>query len=64
MGVDGIAKLSDFGCSKRMVGLVTASLEESMKVLQGSVPWMAPEVIKQTGYGPSSDICTPHSYSA
>jgi serine/threonine protein kinase len=52
----GIAKLADFGCSKRLVGLCTASLEESMYALKGSVPWMAPEVIKQSGYGRSSDI--------
>jgi len=52
----GIAKLSDFGCSKRLVGMCTASLEESLKVIKGSVPWMAPEVIKQSGFGRSSDI--------
>jgi mitogen-activated protein kinase kinase kinase len=52
----GVAKLADFGCSKRMAGLCTASLEESMFALRGSVPWMAPEVIKQSGAGRSSDI--------
>lgn len=52
----GIAKLADFGCSKRMAGLCTTSLEESMHAMRGSVPWMAPEVIKQAGYGRSSDI--------
>lgn len=52
----GVAKLSDFGCSKRLVGLCTSSLEESLKMIQGSVPWMAPEVIKQSGFGRSSDI--------
>ena len=56
VGVDGIAKLSDFGCSKKVYGICTTSVEESMKVMQGSVPWMAPEVIKQTGAGFSSDI--------
>lgn len=56
VGVDGIAKLSDFGCSKKVIGMCTTSLEESTRVMQGSVPWMAPEVIKQTGYGYSSDI--------
>ena len=53
---NGIAKLSDFGCSKRLVGMCTSSLEESLKVIKGSVPWMAPEVIKQSGFGRSSDI--------
>jgi serine/threonine protein kinase len=52
----GVAKLADFGCSKRIVGLCTASMEESMMALRGSIPWMAPEVVKQTGSGRSSDI--------
>ncbi len=52
----GIAKLSDFGCSKQLVGMCTNSLEESMNAIKGSVPWMAPEVIKQSGHGRSSDI--------
>lgn len=52
----GVAKLSDFGCSKQLAGLQTMSIEGSAKVLKGSVPWMAPEVIKQCGYGRSSDI--------
>lgn len=52
----GIAKLADFGCSKRLAGLCTTSLEESMHMMRGSVPWMSPEVIKQAGYGRSSDI--------
>lgn len=52
----GVAKLSDFGCSKQLAGMRTMSVEGSAKVLKGSVPWMAPEVIKQCGYGRSSDI--------
>lgn len=51
----GVAKLADFGCSKR-IAICATSLEESMYALKGSVPWMAPEVIKQTGHGRSSDI--------
>ena len=46
----GIAKIADFGCSKQLAGLCTASLEESLQTIKGSVPWMAPEVIKQTVY--------------
>ena len=42
----GVAKLSDFGCSKQLVGATTASLEESLCAIRGSVPWMAPEVVK------------------
>jgi serine/threonine protein kinase len=56
VGVDGIAKLSDFGCSKKVLGICTTSMEESMKVMQGSVPWMAPEIVKQTGAEYSADI--------
>ena len=52
----GVAKLADFGCSKRLAGLCTASMEESMMAMRGSIPWMAPEVIKQAGQGRSSDI--------
>jgi mitogen-activated protein kinase kinase kinase len=36
--------------------MCTASMEESLKAIRGSVPWMAPEVIKQSGHGRSSDI--------
>jgi hypothetical protein len=52
----GVAKLADFGCSKQLAGMCTASIEESLKAIRGSVPWMAPEVIKQSGHGRSSDI--------
>lgn len=49
VGLDCKVKFSDFGCSKR----TTDSLSVSMR---GSIPWMAPEVIKQTGYGRMADI--------
>jgi serine/threonine protein kinase len=52
----GVAKLADFGCSKQLAGMCTVSLEDSMKIIRGSVPWMAPEVIKQAGHGRSADI--------
>merc|ERR1719473_2094347 len=52
----GVAKLADFGCSKQLQGVRTNSLEESLKAIRGSVPWMAPEVIKQTGHGRRADI--------
>ena len=53
---NGMAKLADFGCSKQLAGMCTASMEESMRAIRGSVPWMAPEVIKQSGHGRSSDM--------
>jgi len=46
---DGKVKLADFGCSKRTADTLSQSL-------RGSIPWMAPEVIQQTGYGRRSDI--------
>lgn len=52
----GIAKLADFGCSKQLQGMRTQSFDESLSHVKGSVPWMAPEVIKQTGHGRSADI--------
>ena len=52
----GIAKLADFGCSKQLDGMRTASLEESLHRITGSIPWMAPEVIRQTGAGRRSDV--------
>ncbi|EFA77095.1 protein serine/threonine kinase [Heterostelium album PN500] len=47
----GTVKLSDFGCSKIFSGLVS-----QFKSMHGTPYWMAPEVIKQTGHGRSSDI--------
>merc|ERR1712100_79904 len=52
----GVAKLADFGCSKQLQGMRTDSLEESLKAIRGSIPWMAPEVIKQTGHGRRADV--------
>jgi len=49
VGLDSRVKLSDFGCSKRTADTLSQSLK-------GSIPWMAPEVIQQTGYGRRSDI--------
>lgn len=54
---DGIVKLSDFGCSKLIEKTLTLYLKENKNNgIQGSIPWMAPEVIKQTKYGRKSDI--------
>lgn len=49
VSTDGSVKLSDFGCSKR-------SMETMAHTLKGSIPWMAPEVISNTGYGRRADI--------
>ncbi|CAM9511528.1 unnamed protein product, partial [Scytosiphon promiscuus] len=52
----GIAKLADFGCSKQFHGVRTPSFDESLHTIRGSIPWMAPEMIKQTGHGRSADV--------
>lgn len=49
---NGIIKLADFGASGRMA--MTASL--SLNALRGTPYWMAPEVIRQQGYGKPADI--------
>lgn len=49
VGLDGTAKLSDFGCSKR-------SANTAVNTLRGSVPWMAPEVMLQKESGRKADI--------
>lgn len=49
VGIDQSVKLSDFGCSKR-------TMETMAHTLKGSLPWMAPEVISNTGYGRRADI--------
>jgi len=49
VGLDREVKLSDFGCSKRTEGTM-------VHTLRGSVPWMAPEVMRQSGYGRKADI--------
>lgn len=53
MSADGIAKLGDFGSSKRFDLSTSANLAGTFK---GSVRWMAPEVIKENHYGRKSDI--------
>jgi len=49
VGIDNDVKLADFGCSKR----TTDTMSRTMK---GSIPWMAPEVMANTGYGRKADI--------
>lgn len=55
----GGIKISDFGISKKMDGISTLKGPMNSKnrpSLQGSVFWMAPEVVKQTKYTRKSDI--------
>ncbi|PNW70648.1 hypothetical protein CHLRE_17g728700v5 [Chlamydomonas reinhardtii] len=50
---DGIVKLADFGASK---AYRDHTITDCMKSVRGSVFWMAPEVIRGTGYGRRADI--------
>jgi len=48
----GTVKLTDFGCAKAIRGLQGSNI----KSLVGTPYWMAPEVIRNEGYGRSADI--------
>jgi mitogen-activated protein kinase kinase kinase len=53
----GGIKISDFGISKKVeAGLLNSSAANHRPSLQGSVFWMAPEVVKQTSYTLKADI--------
>ncbi|CAG9321705.1 unnamed protein product [Blepharisma stoltei] len=49
----GKIRLSDFGCSVKYDNSDESGLVNSLK---GSLPWMAPEVVRQNGYGRKADI--------
>jgi len=53
-----IVKLADFGSAQKLEKTLTMSLRPGNKNLSiyGSIPWMAPEVIRQTKYGRKADI--------
>ncbi|KAJ2698955.1 ATP binding [Coemansia sp. IMI 209128] len=53
---DGSVKISDFGISKRVDEVVAASKMDRRASLQGSVFWMAPEVVKDTKYTVKGDV--------
>jgi len=40
---DGVAKLSDFGCSSQLDGAQTKSMNASLRKVRGTIPFMAPE---------------------
>ena len=53
----GVVKLSDFGCAKQIEKTLSQCLTDRFQdAIKGSIPWMAPEVIKQANYGRKSDI--------
>ncbi|XP_067891171.1 mitogen-activated protein kinase kinase kinase 19 isoform X2 [Heterodontus francisci] len=54
---NGVIKLIDFGCAKRMTFVnMSDTHSEMLKSMHGTPYWMAPEVINETGHGKKSDI--------
>jgi serine/threonine protein kinase len=52
VAVDGSVKLADFGASKALRGGGAGSAgTDAAKSLRGSAFWMAPEVLRGSGYG-------------
>ncbi|OLL21636.1 Protein kinase byr2 [Neolecta irregularis DAH-3] len=52
----GGIKISDFGISKKVEANLLSTAPNHRPSLQGSVYWMAPEVVKQTSYTRKADI--------
>ncbi|KAJ9096010.1 hypothetical protein QFC21_005374 [Naganishia friedmannii] len=52
----GGVKISDFGISKKVENNLLSTMRMNRPSLQGSVFWMAPEVVKQTAYTKKADI--------
>ncbi|NXX50446.1 M3K19 kinase, partial [Tricholaema leucomelas] len=54
---NGVVKLIDFGCAKRLAWVsLSGTQSEMLKSVHGTPYWMAPEVINESGYGRKSDI--------
>jgi serine/threonine protein kinase len=54
LDLEGKAKLADFGCSYNILN--TLNQKECIDVIKGSIPWMAPEVIKRENMGKPADV--------
>ncbi|XP_009075923.1 PREDICTED: mitogen-activated protein kinase kinase kinase 19 [Acanthisitta chloris] len=54
---NGIVKLIDFGCARRLAwASLSGTRSEVLRSVHGTPYWMAPEVINESGYGRKSDI--------
>ncbi|NXY84302.1 M3K19 kinase, partial [Alcedo cyanopectus] len=54
---NGIVKLIDFGCARRLAWVsLSGTHSEMLRSVHGTPYWMAPEVINESGYGRKSDI--------
>ncbi|NWV98307.1 M3K19 kinase, partial [Machaerirhynchus nigripectus] len=54
---NGVIKLIDFGCARRLAwASLSSTRSELLRSVHGTPYWMAPEVINESGYGRKSDI--------
>ncbi|XP_076450604.1 uncharacterized protein LOC143286754 [Babylonia areolata] len=53
---NGIIKLIDFGCAKRLCINLSLSQSQILRSMKGTPYWMAPEVVNESGHGKKSDI--------
>jgi serine/threonine protein kinase len=54
---NGVIKLIDFGCAKRLKKNQSSnSIKQLLKSLKGTPYWMSPEVIREVGHGSKADI--------
>ncbi|KAK3592514.1 hypothetical protein CHS0354_013848 [Potamilus streckersoni] len=53
---NGIIKLIDFGCAKRLCINLSMGQSQILKSMKGTPYWMAPEVVNESGHGKKSDI--------
>jgi len=55
---DGVIKLIDFGCAKKLCQDVTTGSPTPLvlRSMRGTPYWMAPEVVSEKGHGTKSDI--------
>eukprot|EP01100_Stratorugosa_tubuloviscum_P009291 TRINITY_DN3888_c0_g1_i1.p1 TRINITY_DN3888_c0_g1~~TRINITY_DN3888_c0_g1_i1.p1 ORF type:complete len:181 (+),score=80.73 TRINITY_DN3888_c0_g1_i1:2-544(+) len=51
LDINWTAKVCDFGISKEL-----ASYDNQMTVMQGTIAWMAPEILEHSPYNQSSDV--------
>ncbi|XP_035693013.1 ankyrin repeat domain-containing protein 12-like isoform X1 [Branchiostoma floridae] len=53
---NGVIKLIDFGCARRVCERLSVSNSQVLKSMRGTPYWMAPEVVSESGYGVKSDV--------
>ncbi|PVD33930.1 hypothetical protein C0Q70_05192 [Pomacea canaliculata] len=53
---NGVIKLIDFGCAKRLCINLSLSQTQILRSMKGTPYWMAPEVVNESGHGKKSDI--------